>query len=185
VEHAGIRKDEYMHGGIPNDLHGGTKFTPSQRALVDVIARCRRERSRRFAAESKFFNDPAWDIFVDLAAAGLAGRKVSISSACLASLVPQTTALRYVRLLEAEGFVVRIRDASDGRRFLLTLTPRGWSEFHGYVSWLDGQSSTIARSVAGATTAMLAPSLLDGSRLALSSAAPPILSADGSTGENA
>jgi DNA-binding MarR family transcriptional regulator len=185
VEHAGIRKDEYMHGGIPNDLHGGTKFTPSQRVLVDVIARCRRERSRRFAAESRFFNDPAWDIYVDLAAAGLAGRKVSISSACLASLVPQTTALRYVRLLEAEGLAVRIRDAVDGRRFLLTLTPRGWSEFHGYVSWLDGQSAAIACSLADAATAMLDPPLLDGPRLARSGAALPLRSADGSRGGNA
>ena len=139
-----------MHGGTPGAPHGPASFTPSQRVLVELMASARRERSRRFAAQSKFFTDPGWDIFVDLAAAGLAGRLVSISSACLASLVPQTTALRYVRLLETEGLVERMQDASDGRRFLLSLTSKGWSTFHGYIGWLDERPSGLAPWIANA-----------------------------------
>lgn len=149
-----------MHGGTPKDLDGAERFTSSQRILVEMLAGARRERSRRFAAQSRFLTDPAWDIFVDLAAAGLTGRLVSISSACLASLVPQTTALRYVRLLEADGLVARMQDASDGRRFLLRLTPEGWSQFHGYVCWLDGQAATALSSAADGTVERT-PSRLD------------------------
>lgn len=144
-----------MHGGMPNEIHGTAGFTPSQRVLVEMLAGARRERSRRFAAQARYLTDPAWDIFVDLAAAGLSGRLVSISSACLASLVPQTTALRYVRLLEADGLVERTQDASDGRRFLLSLTAKAWAQFHGYVSWLDEQSpgmeSSATDAMAGGT----------------------------------
>ncbi|MBP2513782.1 winged helix DNA-binding protein [Sphingomonas sp. PvP018] len=173
-----------MHAVIPSESHGSATFTSSQRALVDIIAGARRERNRRFAAQSKFFTDPAWDIFVDLAVEGLAGRLVSISSACIASHVPHTTALRYVRLLETEGLVGRMQDASDGRRFLLSLTPRGWSQFHGYVSWLDGRSSGLASPAADAG-AIHVPSILDGPLPTRSVAPPRFRSVDGSRSSNA
>lgn len=166
-----------MHGAIPKDLGGAERFTPSQRVLVRMLVVARRERSRRFAAQSRYLTDPAWDILVDLAAAGLTGRSVSVSSACLAALVPQTTALRYVRLLEADGLVERVRDVSDGRRFLLGLTSKGWSQFHGYVSWLDGQPPGTVSPAPDGTAARI-PSVLDGPRRPRSVAPRPLRSVD-------
>lgn len=134
-----------MSGENPIEPEGRERFTPSQKDLVDLIMADRQERNRRFSDETRMFADPAWDIFVDLASAGLGGRPVSVSSACIASLVPPSTALRYVRLLENQGLVARIQDALDGRRFLLSLTELGWTKFHGYVRWLEDRSAGRGR----------------------------------------
>ncbi len=120
-------------------------FTSSQKALVDMIVEARRERNRWFVKTSRCFSNPGWDIIADLASAGLAGRQVSVSSACLAAGVPQSTALRYVGVLEADGFVSRIPDPTDGRRFFLQLTERGWSRLHGYVRWLEAETGARGR----------------------------------------
>jgi DNA-binding MarR family transcriptional regulator len=44
------------------------------------------------------------------------GKKISISSACLASSAPATTALRWLAALEQNGLVEKEQDSSDGRR---------------------------------------------------------------------
>lgn len=68
------------------------------------------------------FADPAWHILLDLFAAEVEGKRISISSACIASGVPSTTALRHINLLERRGTVKRIRDRHDARRHHLGLT---------------------------------------------------------------
>lgn len=62
------------------------------------------------------FADPAWDMLLDLFASSVEGRRVSVSSACLASGVATSTALRWLTELEDAGFVVRRPDPLDGRR---------------------------------------------------------------------
>ncbi len=134
-----------MSGVLTDEVVDGPNFTPSQRAIVDMIVEARRERNRWFVKTSRCFSNPGWDIIADLASAGLAGRQVSVSSACLAAGVPQSTALRYVGVLEADGFVLRIPDPTDGRRFFLQLTDRGWSQLHGYVRWLEAETGARGR----------------------------------------
>lgn len=68
--------------------------------------------------------EPGWMMLIDLAANQ--GRNVSISSACLASFAPPTTALRYIGILERRKLVVREADTDDHRRFWLRLTPKAW-----------------------------------------------------------
>ncbi|MEI9850095.1 MAG: winged helix DNA-binding protein [Sphingomonas sp.] len=60
---------------------------------------------------------------LDLFAAGLEGKIVSISSACIASAVPPTTALRWLNKLEEMGMVQRTDDAEDARRAYVQITP--------------------------------------------------------------
>lgn len=67
--------------------------------------------------------DPAWSILLDLFEAKMTGKSRAIKSACLASGVPATTALRYLDLLVCEGYVERSFDPADGRRVLVSLTP--------------------------------------------------------------
>lgn len=90
-------------------------------ALVREYLRARRLRERILPAE--LFADPAWDILLDLFAAGLEGKIVSISSACIASAVPPTTALRWLNKLEEMGMVQRTDDAEDARRAYVQITP--------------------------------------------------------------
>lgn len=72
------------------------------------------------------FGEPAWDVLLDLFVATEQNRDISVSSACLASCVPQTTALRWIGLLEKRGLVTRMDDALDHRRTFLRLTPKGY-----------------------------------------------------------
>jgi DNA-binding MarR family transcriptional regulator len=83
--------------------------------------RARRQRERFFAPS--LFADPAWDILLDLAAARLEGRLVSVSSLCIAAAVPTTTALRWVKNLLDIGLLVRSDDPADARRAFITLAP--------------------------------------------------------------
>ena len=91
------------------------------------VATLRRMLAARRARGSFFseglFADPAWDILLDLLIARLTHVRVSVSNVCVASNVPQTTALRWIKTLEAEGLVVRGADQHDGRRYYLELTP--------------------------------------------------------------
>ena len=93
--------------------------TPLQRAKE--YYRKRRSRERIFG-RSDLFADPAWDILIDLFIAYEEGQGISISSACIASAVPTTTALRWLKLLEEEGHISRINDPSDARRVNLYLS---------------------------------------------------------------
>lgn len=68
------------------------------------------------------FADPAWDILLDLYLAEMTGRRVSISSAAIASAVPPTTALRWIKLLVDLGLIIRVPDPHDRRRIDLVLT---------------------------------------------------------------
>lgn len=82
--------------------------------------RMRRLRDRLFPDE--LFADPAWDLLLDLYAAHLDGRQISVTSACIAACVPQTTALRWIGRLEQHGLLIRSADAFDHRRNLLHLS---------------------------------------------------------------
>lgn len=87
--------------------------------LVRAIVRSRQKRADFL--DSELFADPAWDILLDLTSAKLEGKVVPVSSACAASNVPMTTALRYIRHLVDAGLVKRWKDKTDARRFLLEL----------------------------------------------------------------
>ena len=89
-------------------------------AIIHEILVARRARSRFFS--EGLFADPAWDILLDLLKSRLSHCRVSVSSVCVASNVPPTTALRWIRLLENEGLVRRRADPFDGRRFYIELT---------------------------------------------------------------
>ncbi len=82
----------------------------------------RRRRNLKFEGLARF-DDPAWDILLAIYIDEADQRQVSISSACLASHVAQTTALRWIVRLEETGVLVREDDPFDGRRANLRLSP--------------------------------------------------------------
>lgn len=87
---------------------------------VRTMIRLRRLRRQIF--EGNLFLDPAWDMMLDLLAARLETKRVSVSSLCLASGAPPTTALRWIRALEGRGVLVRSADPKDGRRVYVSLS---------------------------------------------------------------
>lgn len=92
--------------------------------IAKIIYNARRSREKEIGIEG-LFSDPAWDILLDLLINETENRRVSITSACIASCVPSTTALRWLSTLEEYGLVERVEDKSDARRTFVRLTQIG------------------------------------------------------------
>jgi len=90
--------------------------------LVRRIIRHRQLRARHFDAQ--LFADPAWDMLLDLTAARAEHRRVSVTSLCIASGVPPTTALRWIGQMVEQGLFARVGDQTDRRRAFIELSER-------------------------------------------------------------
>lgn len=99
----------------------GVELRPAVTAAkIGRLIKARRARARFF--DSTLFADPAWDILLELYAAHLAHRRLSVSAVCDGAAVPATTALRWIKTLESHGHVERRDDPMDGRRVFLELS---------------------------------------------------------------
>ncbi len=90
------------------------------RADIRTILQMRRLRDR-FLPDG-LFADPAWDMMLDLMGARLDGKRVSVSSLCIAAAVPPTTALRWISQLTERGIFQRSNDPDDARRVFISLS---------------------------------------------------------------
>lgn len=98
--------------------------------LVRKIIRQRQQRARYF--EPGLFADPAWDMLLDLTASRAEARRISVSSLCIASGVPPTTALRWIGQMVEAGLFMRVCDDSDRRRAFIELTDKAVEAMSGY-----------------------------------------------------
>ena len=89
-------------------------------ALLREIIRQRQLRASFF--EGDLFADPAWDMLLDLTAARAEGHDVCVSSLCIASGVPATTALRWIGQMTDVGLFERLPDPADRRRAIIRLS---------------------------------------------------------------
>ncbi len=95
---------------------------PDPRMIRNMI-KARQMRPRFLDAD--LFADPAWDMLLDLTAARAEHRRVSVTSLCIASGVPTTTALRWMKLLKQAGYIQRMEDDTDRRRAFVALSETG------------------------------------------------------------
>lgn len=86
------------------------------------ILKLRQARQNIFG--ERLFGEPAWDMFLQLYASTLCGKKECVSSLCLASGVPSTTALRWIMHLERGGWIERDADRFDRRRIFVKATAK-------------------------------------------------------------
>ena len=91
------------------------------------IARALYDTGARLSAlvPKRLFRDPIWDLLLDLYIQEAAGRRVSITSACLAARSSQSTALRCIGTLEELKLIFREPDVRDKRRAFLRLSTGG------------------------------------------------------------
>jgi hypothetical protein len=110
------------------------KRKPRSIALDDWARRTYSERRLRdgIFADPQLFGEPAWDMLLDIALAEAKGERLSVTSVCIGSCVPLTTALRWLSILEDSDLVRRELDSEDGRRFFVRLTPGGIRKFFCY-----------------------------------------------------
>ncbi|MEQ1517877.1 MAG: MarR family transcriptional regulator [Hyphomicrobiaceae bacterium] len=92
--------------------------------------RSRRKRADHLPAE--LFGEPAWDMLLDLFIARIRNKNISVTSACIASYVPNTTALRWLNLLEQMNLVRREQHETDCRVTWVKLTDGGFKIFVEY-----------------------------------------------------
>ena len=77
--------------------------------------------------DETLFGEPAWDILLDLFAAAVHNKRVAVTSACIGAAVPSTTALRWIKVLEDKGLILREDDTADARRTFVRLSPQGYA----------------------------------------------------------
>lgn len=99
--------------------------------ILDSEIKRRRDRDKIVGLPQD--SDPAWNIMLDLLKAHFRKSRISVSSACIASKAPATTALRYLALLEKNGLVVRQPDSTDGRRQFIILSELGLALMRKYL----------------------------------------------------
>lgn len=99
---------------------------------IRQIVRARRLRDRHIGGA--LFEDPAWDMMLDLYAAHLEKAQVSVSSLCIAAAVAPTTALRWIARMTDAGLFERKPDPFDRRRAFMSLTERGLDAMRRYVA---------------------------------------------------
>jgi DNA-binding MarR family transcriptional regulator len=71
-------------------------------------------------------------MLLDLYAATLDRRSITVSSLCIAAAVPATTALRWIKSLTSQGLFARVPDRHDARRIYVTLTPKSLAALNRY-----------------------------------------------------
>lgn len=135
--------DVMRHGTVPGDLgdrrlaYGGEPPPTGQVRAQEVrrVIHRRRLRSKffgQFGGEA-LFEDPAWDMLLDLFAAELEGTQVSVSSLCIAAGVAPTTALRWIAKMTEMELFIRHPDPADRRRAFMTLSPRASEAMRAYM----------------------------------------------------
>ena len=74
------------------------------------------------------FSDPAWDLLLELYAAHLSRRKMSLADLHVATDTPQSTIARWIAALEKADLVQRFVDPSQPATVFISLTADGASK---------------------------------------------------------
>ncbi|MFN3516799.1 MAG: winged helix DNA-binding protein [Novosphingobium sp.] len=109
--------------------------------LVRQIIRQRQLRARFF--DGDLFADPAWDMLLDLTAARAEHTRVSVTSLCIASGVPPTTALRWIGQMTESGLLQRVEDETDRRRAFIALTDKAADAMARYFAQLGTSAARL------------------------------------------
>ncbi len=112
---------------------------------IRAITAFRRKRERLFG--ENLFADAVWDMLLDLYAQNLMGKKPSVSSLCLASCTPPTTALRWIVAMEQRHLIVREPDPHDSRRSLISLSPEALESMQLLLDDADRRLSRMSGSM--------------------------------------
>jgi hypothetical protein len=117
--------------------------------LLPCAERMIREREyRKQHFPTMPFGEPVWDLLLDLFVWHVRCRQISITSACIATKVPPTTALRYIAMLEAAGDLKRVASSVDARRYYISLSEPVLAAMRNYLSQAILSEQVILRETA-------------------------------------
>ncbi len=95
------------------------------------IYAARRRRDEFFPVE--LFAEPAWDILLDVFIHQTDGGPLSVKQACIGAHVANSTALRYLRLLQDENFISIAPCKEDRRARKVRMTSQGFRKMRDYI----------------------------------------------------
>lgn len=90
-----------------------------------------RQKRSQFIDQS-LLGEPAWDILLDGLIHRILGKRITVTSACIASGVPPTTALRWINQLVKNGLLIRTESEADRRRAYVSLSDKTYLEMCRY-----------------------------------------------------
>ena len=105
------------------DMANHDRLVPEHLSTARAWIAAIRGRDKVFGGDP--FGDPAWNLLLDLYVAHHEQTLISLSSACIAAGVPQSTGLRLISLLRARDLLQRQQDTIDRRKSYLSLTENG------------------------------------------------------------
>lgn len=100
-------------------------------SIAQSLYASRRLRERHM--RNDLFGEPAWDMLLDLFVRGTQGKKTGVTSLCVASGVPPTTALRWITTLQDAGLILREGSEQDRRVAYLKLSASGFAAIRRYL----------------------------------------------------
>ena len=95
---------------------------PSPERIRNLIKK-RQARRKYFASD--LFGEPVWDMLLELALSEAERKPIAVTSLCIGSGVPASTALRWINLLCERGICRREGDGADRRRSYVSLSDQG------------------------------------------------------------
>ena len=117
------RRDHSTCGGLSRiALPSFSDFRPTPDQLRQLL-NVRHARAEFFGAH--LFGNPAWDILLLGYLALLEDERLTLSDLCQSSIVPATTTLRWVRVLEQDGLLRQHHDVVNPSRSWFELSAAG------------------------------------------------------------
>lgn len=129
-----FRKRKFL-GLIDTSAYISKNF--SSEDCIRAVKNLRKSRQKRAIFYPEIlFGEPGWDILLDIYQAEMEGRATTIKAASLASNVSDTSALRWICILEKHGLLIRTCRHNQSRRFYLRTTPKAFSSMSMYIASL-------------------------------------------------
>lgn len=82
-------------------------------------------RGREAAMGRELFSDPAWDILLELFAARLGCRRMTVDELARSIDMPRSTTARWIEVLSDRGLVTTVSDFGDRAKLWIELTAHG------------------------------------------------------------
>jgi DNA-binding MarR family transcriptional regulator len=82
-------------------------------------------RGREAALGRELFSDPAWDILLELYAARLGERRMTLRELARSIDIPESTTARWISVLSDRGFVIALNDRREMVEASIELSAQG------------------------------------------------------------
>jgi DNA-binding MarR family transcriptional regulator len=129
-----------LPGDFTDPVQTGFPDTAALAPTLQGVQAKRRAARLLKIRQGKLFSDPAWDILLELYAASLADRRLTVSRLADRTGVAMTTALRWINTLQQEGLLDRQDHPLDGRQVYHFLSQAGLQVMDSYFDDLSPET---------------------------------------------